>query len=209
MLCGAGPCRPGGVCPNKALQGGGPLIDIGTHALDITLWMMDNYKPATVAGSVFWKMADKFEGNSFGPWDPATFEVEDSAFGMIKMANGATIFLETSWALNIADPREAATTLCGTNGGAEIRGGSEGQPYKLILNTAKYGRLVDEEIVSGGGVAYFEGKSSDPGSAEARQWLEAVLQDKQPLVLPEQAFVVTQILEAVYRSQETGAMVKF
>ena len=34
-----------GVFPNKALQGGGPLIDIGTHTLDLTLWMMDNYEP--------------------------------------------------------------------------------------------------------------------------------------------------------------------
>jgi predicted dehydrogenase len=198
-----------GVFPNKALQGGGPLIDIGTHALDITLWMMGNYKPASVAGSVFWKMADHFEGNTFGPWDPATFEVEDSAFGFIKMADGATIFLESSWALNVVDSREAATTLCGTNGGAEIKNGPDGQSARLILNTAKYGRLVDEEIVSGGAVAYFSGEGSDPGTAEARQWLLAILRDTQPLVLPEQAFVVTQILEGIYKAHETGELIRF
>ncbi len=83
-----------GVFPNKALQGGGPLIDIGTHALDITLWMMDNYEPASVSGQVFYKLGrDEHgpEGNVFGPWDPETFEVEDSAFGLVKMKNGATI----------------------------------------------------------------------------------------------------------------------
>jgi predicted dehydrogenase len=197
-----------GVFPNKALQGGGPLIDIGTHALDVTLWMMGNYKPASVQGSVFWKMADQFEGNLFGPWDPKTYEVEDSAFGFIKMENGATIFLESSWVLNTTDAKEAATTLCGTKGGAEIRG-SMGSPYRLILNTAKFGKLVDEEPVAGGGVAYFQGGSGDPGDIEARQWIEAVANDKEPLVKPEEAIVVTRILEAIYRSQETGKVVEF
>lgn len=81
-----------GVFPNKALQGGGPLIDIGTHALDITLWMMNNYEPESVSGQVFYKLGrqdDGPEGNVFGPWDPKTFEVEDSAFGLVKMKNGA------------------------------------------------------------------------------------------------------------------------
>ncbi|MGG0741651.1 Gfo/Idh/MocA family protein, partial [Niallia taxi] len=60
-----------GVFPDKSQQGGGPLIDIGTHALDITLWMMNNYKPVSVSGSVFHKLGrlpEGPEGNLFGPW---------------------------------------------------------------------------------------------------------------------------------------------
>jgi Predicted dehydrogenases and related proteins len=193
-----------GVFPNKALQGGGPLIDIGTHALDLTLWMMDNYRPKTVTGSVFHKMADKFEGNVFGPWDPATFEVEDSAFGFIQMENGATIYLEAAWALNMIESKEAATTLCGTDGGAEIKSGMSYPNSELIINTAKYGALYDEHMKAGGAVAYFKGGSSEPGYLEARQWLLSILEDTQPLVLPEQAFVVTQILDTIYQSAKTG-----
>ena len=82
-------------------QGGGPLIDIGTHALDLTLWEMDNYEPAMVVGSTFRKLADtENAANAWGYWDPKKFTVEDSAFGFIKMKNGATIVLESSWALN-------------------------------------------------------------------------------------------------------------
>lgn len=197
-----------GVFPNKSLQGGGPLIDIGTHALDLTLWMMGNYEPESITGSVFYKMADQYEGNLFGPWDPETFEVEDSAFGFIKMKNGATIYLEASWALNTTDAKEAATTLCGTKGGAEIKGGM-GNPYRLVFNTAKFGKLIDETPAEAGGVAYFEGQSGDPGVLEAEQWLRSILEDTQPLVRPEQALVVTQILEAIYKSHETNSLIRF
>ena len=193
-----------GVFPDKSQQGGGPLIDIGTHALDITLWMMDNYKPKSVTGSVFYKMADQYEGNMFGPWDPETFEVEDSAFGFIKMEDGSTIFLEASWALNVLESKEAATTLCGTKAGATINSGMSYKENELIFNRAHNGMLMEERNSASGAIAYFEGKSSEPGALEAEQWLKALLGEGEPLVKPEQAFVVTQILDAIYRSHETG-----
>ena len=98
-------CRRGtpnwGVFLNEEEQGGGPLIDIGTHSLDLTLYLMNNYKPRMVVGTKYKKLPNPDCGNPWGPWDPAQHTVEDSAFGFIVMENGATIILESSWALNI------------------------------------------------------------------------------------------------------------
>jgi predicted dehydrogenase len=81
-----------GVFLDEEKQGGGPLIDIGTHALDLTLFMMDNYEPAYVVGTTYHKLnKDKKTGNAWGDWDPKKFTVEDSAFGFIVMKNGATV----------------------------------------------------------------------------------------------------------------------
>ncbi|MEK3964215.1 Gfo/Idh/MocA family protein [Paenibacillus sp. FSL H7-0323] len=193
-----------GVFLDEEKQGGGPLIDIGTHALDLTLWMMDNYKPRSVMGSTFHKLGNrKNGGNAFGPWDPEQFKVEDSAFGFITMENGATIVLESSWALNVSEFGEAKTLLAGTEGGADMKDG-------LRLNGDRGGRLFETKIdLSAGGVAFFNGGQESESDREARLWLEAVREDKEPVVKPEQALVVTQILEAIYESSRTGRAVYF
>ena len=193
-----------GVFLNKTLQGGGPLIDIGTHALDLTLWLMDNYEPEYVVGTSFHKLGQRKNAvNAWGPWDPKKFEVEDSAFGFIKMKNGATVMLESSWALNSLQVGEAQCVLCGTEAGADMLDG-------LRINGEKLGRLYIEKIdLECAGVAYYDSASTAPGDIEAAQWIEAILKGKPPTVLAEQALVVSEILDAIYTSSETGQPVYF
>lgn len=193
-----------GVFLDEEKQGGGPLIDIGTHALDLTLWMMNNYKPKAVLGTTYRKLADtENAANAFGPWDPKEFTVEDSAFGFITMENGATIILESSWALNTLDVDEAKVSLSGTKAGADMKDG-------LRINGEEHGRLYTKHVdLSVGGVAFFEGRRETDGEREARQWIQAIINDTEPLVKPEEAYVVTQILEAIYESAKTGKAVYF
>lgn len=193
-----------GVFLDEEKQGGGPLIDIGTHALDLTLWMMDNYLPKYAVGTVYHKLNKrKNAANAWGSWDPKKFQVEDSAFGFIVMENGATIILESSWALNTLLEGEARTILHGTEGGADMEDG-------LRINGEEFGKLYTKKPVLGaGGVAFYDGKTETDAEKEARLWIESVVNDTTPLVLPEQAAVVTEILEAIYRSAQSGQPVFF
>ena len=194
-----------GVFLNEYEQGGGPLIDIGTHALDLTLWMMDNYKPKMVVGTKYKKLGDQTNtANAWGDWDPKEYTVEDSAFGFIVMENGATISLESSWALNVADPNEAVCLLAGDKAGADLLDG-------LRVNYVKNNRqVIEKPDFSTGGVAFFEGSGKgSPAELEARAWIDAVINDKEVPTKASQALVVTQILEAIYESANTGKPVYF
>ncbi len=194
-----------GVFLNEYEQGGGPLIDIGTHALDLTLWTLDNYKPKYCVGTTYHALNDQTDqGNAWGSWDPAKFTVEDSAFGFIVMENGATINLEASWALNTLDVREAVTSFCGTKAGADM---VDGVRINGVRQNLQY---VMKPDMNTKGAAFFDGvKGESPADREARLWIDAVVNDKAPFVLPEQAIVVTKILEGIYTSAKTGDIFRF
>lgn len=193
-----------GVFLNEEEQGGGPLIDIGTHALDLTLWMMNNYKPKYVVGNAYkaWEGRTS-EANAWGPWDKEEFTVEDSAFGFITMENGATIVLESSWALNTLQTGESRTTLCGTIAGADMQDG-------LRINGEEFGKFYTKApSLDAAGVDFYDGKKESAADKEARQWIDAIINDTEPVVKPEQALVVTEILEAIYESSKTKKPVYF
>lgn len=193
-----------GVFLNEEEQGGGPLIDIGTHALDLTLWMMDNYKVKSVKGSVYKKLGNqKDTGNAFGDWDPKEFTVEDSAFAFITMENGATVILESSWALNTLDIGEAKTTLCGTKAGADMKDG-------LQFNSTDFGKLTTSKpALDSGSVAFYSGNSQKAEVLEAKIFYDAIEKGTDLVVKAEQALVVTEVLEAIYESAKTGKTIEF
>jgi predicted dehydrogenase len=188
-----------GVFLNAEEQGGGPLIDIGTHALDLTLWMMDNYKPKYAVGTTYHKLNNDLEtGNAWGDWDPKKFTVEDSAFGFVVMENGATIMLSASWALNSLDVEEATATLSGTKGGADFHDG-------LRINGVRHNRqFVEKPDLDICSVAFYEGICIKPEVIEQQVFLSAIRGEGKLVVLPEQAITVTWILEAIYESAASG-----
>ena len=196
-----------GVFLDEYEQGGGPLIDIGTHALDLTLWIMDNYKPKYCVGTAYHKLnRDTKTGNAWGDWDPDKFTVEDSAFGFVVMENGATIILRSSWALNSLDVREAVTSVCGTKAGGDM------VANKCVrINSIIDGRQsVTESNMLAGNVALSDRElASISSDREARLFIDAIKNGTEPSTLPEQAYCVTRILEGIYESAKTGEIYRF
>ena len=205
---------------DKEKQGGGPLIDLATHALDLTLWMMQNYEPDTILGSTFDKIARiGSPANIMGPWDPAKYEVEDSAFGMVKFKNGATVMVEASWALNMIVSNEAMTLLCGTKGGADMfpptgpivrtADFQSAASYHVRVNGERNGKLFIQNYAMG---AAFIGGGGKPemmagSTKEMQTWFNAIRDEGELVVKPEQAYMVTCILEAIYKSAASGDVV--
>ncbi len=203
-----------GVFTDKAQQGGGPLIDIGTHSLDLTLWFMDNYEPAAVTGVTFEKLGHSLrpevQGNPMGTWNPDTFEVEDAAFAFVTMKDGSLITIDASWIINSTEERCAASYLCGTIAGAELTGVGGSNDKKLYLNKIMGGKQVKIEAdTEAGGVDLFPGRSVQAADVECKVWLDAIEGKGELVVKPEQAFTVTKILDAVYKSAQTGKQIVF
>jgi predicted dehydrogenase len=187
---------------SKEAQGGGALIDSGSHSIDLTLWFMNNYIPVSVSGSTFNKLKYRTEGNKTGPWNPDDFTVEESAFGHIKMENGASIFVEASWLLNIPEDACHISTISGTKGGAD-----------LLEQKVRITKVEDGKVVS----VYPHVANADPskwlpkylGGYEASHWVRSIVDDTEPLVSPYEALVVSKIVDAVYASAETGKTIYF
>ena len=200
-----------GVFTDKSKQGGGPLIDIGTHALDLTLFLMDNYEPEYVVGTSFEKLGrllgpdqqGQNSGDKPDTWDNTTFEVEDSAIGHIKMKNGAVINLRASWAINMVAEtgasNEAIVTLAGTKAGLD----TTDQIVRLNHVIAKQASVT---YVGEKAAPYIPGFSSGPApvSVEADIWVKALCGEGDLFVKAEEAYTVTKILDAIYESSRTN-----
>lgn len=107
----------------KELAGGGPLIDLGVHMLDMALFLMGEPRARSVSGAVYAELGPRGIGGGGMQKQMVGggYEVEDLASAFIRMENHASLLLETSWATYRANNDEYGVTLYGTEGGAEIK----------------------------------------------------------------------------------------
>ncbi|WP_010269229.1 Gfo/Idh/MocA family protein [Paenibacillus senegalensis] len=189
----------GGWFTTKELSGGGPLIDLGVHYIDLALWFMGNPRPVAVSGATYRKFADNSLSDSihssFGEkQEDGTFDVEDLASGYIRFENGATLQIEFSWASNI----EAETQFL------ELRGTKAG--LQMINNDVK----VFTEIAG----ALCDIKPNLPkektgGHAEnIHHFIDVVQQRAEPIFVPSQGVDMIKILTALYQSAKSGKEVR-
>ena len=189
-----------GVYTSRELNGGGVLMDGGPHSIDLPMWLTDNYEVDSVRGVTFDKMKNFPEGNDLGPWDPKHFDVEDTAMAMITMKNGMLIYMETAWASNLIQPAMGVVAeICGNKAGADMVG--PGFENHVRLTRVENGKLttttekIDEQV--------------DMNAYDINHWIDAIQNDGDPAVLPEQAVTVVRVVEAIYKSAATGESVHF
>ena len=189
----------GGWFTTKARSGGGPLIDLGVHMIDLAVWLMGNPRPVAVSGQTFRKFADAgdvsdSEHSSFGDAvKGGTFDVEDLAMGFIRFDNGAVLQIEFSWASNIAKERRFVE-LMGTKAGFEI------DNTQMRIFEEQNGELLD--VVP-------PGNQKDDGHARnLRNFVDVLLNGAEPCYKPQQGVDMIAILEGFYKSAKLGREVR-
>lgn len=178
-----------GVFIDKEKQGGGPLIDIGVHILDLTLWLMGHPKPTLASGVTYQKFGKRPDVVGFmGQWDHTKFTVEDFASALIRFDNGATVVLEASFVANLKEEIQQ-TTLLGTAGGAQTN------PLTITQERHRSVFSFEPKIPDRNANAYH---------AEIKDYISCIKEGREPLVTGEHGLMVARIMDAIYRSADEG-----
>ena len=178
----------------KKNSGGGPLLDIGVHILDLAMFLMGFPKPVLVMGSTMTKLAHREDIiNEWGDWDRKGIDVEDFAAGIVRFDNGATLVLETSWLLNMDARDDFSLRLFGTEAGLYFP--------EMVLYSQLDGAIADTKI---GGV-------TDPVFAHTRAiqaFYNCIVSDLPSPVPADQNIDVLRVLWALYQSSQSGREVR-
>jgi len=183
-----------GVFTNKELSGGGPCMDIGVHALDLTMWLMGSPTPVRVSGATKVNFAKGYDiPNKMGEWDRDAFSVEDWASGYVVFDNGATLTLESSWLGHHEKRGDLSCDIYGKKATLQWPAGKYG--------THKDGEFVTDELTP-------LPADRKPHALEIEAFFDAVVNKKPSPVPAEETIKVIAILEGIYKSQETGREVR-
>ncbi len=184
----------GGWFTSKELAGGGPLIDLGVHRVDLAMWLMGYPDPVAISGSCYNVIAAGLAKRA-----KKSYTVEDLAAGIVKFANGATLMVEASWAVNNALNEEMITTLYGTKGGLVQKNVEGTYKWTAEIYTEEggnlYTKVLDNAMVTCPS-AYHE-------------FISSILEKRPPSATGEDGVKVMKILEGLYKSAATGKEVVF
>jgi predicted dehydrogenase len=182
---------------SKKLAGGGPMMDIGVHMIDMVLYIAGLTDPKIVFGATFEKFKDKAVDGGWPPIDTrkgdkptGKMEVEDLASGFVKFSNGAVLFVEASWAGNSEVGLKGS--LFGTKAGAQLPDPNDSKnPVRIYTET---NNIISDLIPEIPRIdSYFE---------EVKHFIECIKEGKQPVTKKEEIISVVKIIEGIYKSAE-------
>lgn len=185
-----------GVFGQKKLQGGGPMIDIGVHILEMAHYTMGSPKPIAASGNTWTYHGDKPSKviSRWPNWDHKTYTVEDLAIGQIRFANGALLQIEASFVAHI-EHDVWKWSLMGTKGGAQW------DPPMIFSDRA--GTMVN---TAPGWLP--EADFPELFVAKLRNFADHVLYDKPTQAPAEAGLMVQKMLDGIYRSAAAGKEVR-
>lgn len=166
----------GGWFTDPARSGGGALVDIGIHVLDLAWFLMGCPAPLTVSGQVYNKYPD-------------LTQTDDSAFAFMRFADGRALHLEAAWALT-QETDQMGVHLYGTAAGAYLN------DHSLHLYQVGEEALVQTAISLRGGLPTF--------TAQATNFINAARGLEAPRTPAGHGTLLMQMLEAIYRSAREG-----
>src|SRR5690606_9554536 len=193
--------NPGGWFSDIKKSGGGPLIDLGTHMIDLCWYLMGKPKPVSVSGNTYKKLGNRahIENLSFykaADYDAEHNDVEDLANALIRFENGASLYVDVSFTLH-AKQDEVSVKLYGENGGAEVEPELAiiKEQHETILNITPQIDLLSFD---------FAGSFIN----EINHFVDCCINNVQPISTVEDGVEVTKMLAAIYESAATNQEIK-
>jgi predicted dehydrogenase len=181
----------------KGMAGGGPLIDLGVHMLDMALYLMGEPRALTVSGATYAEFGPRglgFRGSKKQIVGEG-YEVEDMASAFIRVSGNATLLLEASWASHRVDNNDLGVILYGTEGGAEIRVIDYGQRDTLVIYTDIEGVPTDIRP---------QPAEREIHTAVVRNFVNVIRSGEWAGHVGREGLARTRIIDACYRSAEAG-----
>ncbi len=112
----------GGWFTSREMAGGGPMIDLGVHVLDMALYLLGEPELISVSAATYAELGPRGRGSRGDRTlvGAGGYEVEDLATAFVRLGDGATLLIEASWAVYGKAADDFGVTLYGTEGGADI-----------------------------------------------------------------------------------------